>query len=241
MTFFHFNRALLFGRVLVGLSLLGTVILSFDLLGRTWDAAQGPAEVRLLLVTVKPNLFPILSAVKGGWDDGAAGRHRPERGPLPALVPGARGFALAADPQMPLLRYNEPAPWKRVALLYLGASDDLFSLLWIVFISVGSWQLWRLLRDVTPTTPFTFANARRLAGLALLVLVLNLAEYLAYVALRALVPVFHIPELAEPLGHYVQLNTGNTLPGVATGIMLAVIAAVYRHGVELSQEAELVI
>ena len=108
-------------------------------------------------------------------------------------------------------------------------------------MAVGSWQLWRLLLDVIPATPFTLANSRRLAKLALLVLSLGLTQTVSYVAIRALVPIFHVPGLVEPLSHYVHLNTENILPSYLVGIMLAVISAVYRRGVELSQEAELII
>ncbi|AMJ64694.1 DUF2975 domain-containing protein [Hymenobacter sp. PAMC 26628] len=211
------------------------------MIGKTYEAATGNPEVRLALNTTSPNLFSAAHDMNAGFEDGAAGRPmRPERGPLPALS-AAVGFELAADPHTPLLRYREPNPWKRVALLHLGAADGLFSLSWLVFIGVGSWLLWHLLLDVTPETPFTRANARRLARLALLVLLLGQAQHLAYLALRALVPAFHTPGVAETLNHYVRLNTDDSLPGTWSGVMLAVIAVVYRRGVELSQEAELVI
>lgn len=238
-----FSSLLVLCRVVVGLCLLFVVVFAFELLGRTWTVAQdGPVEVRLQLDTTAPNLFSAIHDFNAGAQDGFQGKpHRPQRGPLPALLPGATDFVLAADPQMPLLRYNEPSPWKRVALLQLGASDNLLSLAWIVFLIIGSWQLWRLLIDVTPATPFTLASSRRLSRLALLVLGLNLTESLSYLALRALVPVFQAPGLAEPFSHYVRLNTENFLPNSWVGIMLAVIAIVYRRGVELSREAELTI
>ncbi|WP_345056128.1 DUF2975 domain-containing protein [Hymenobacter glaciei] len=123
----------------------------------------------------------------------------------------------------------------------MGASNEYQSLAWGAFLAVGSWLLWQLLLDVTPATPFTFTNARRLRGLGLLVLGLDFAQELAYLAVRALVPPFRVPGLTEPLSHYVRLNTETTLPGWEVGLMLLVIAAVYQRGVELSREAELVI
>lgn len=238
-----FSSLLFFCRVVVGLCLLCAVMFSFQLLGRTWTVAQdGPTEVRLQLDVMTPNLFSALYDMKAGWQDGSNNKpHRPQRGPLPALMPEATSFVLAADQQMPLLRYNEPNPWKRVALLHLGASDNLFSLALVVFLSVGSWQMWCLLIDVTPATPFTRANGQRLSKLALLVLGLNLTESLSYLALRGIIPVFNAPGLAEPLSHYVRLSTENSLPNPWVGIILAVIAVVYRRGVELSREAELTI
>ncbi len=82
---------------------------------------------------------------------------------------------------------------------------------------------------------------RRLKQLALLVLGAHFWEKAAYMLVRALVPTFRAPGLAETLNHYVRLNTENTLPNVWVGIGLVILALVYRRGVELSQEAELVI
>lgn len=107
--------------------------------------------------------------------------------------------------------------------------------------ALGSWLLLQLLRDVTPATPFTSANARRLLHLALLVLMLNLWDYVARTVVLLLVPAFRIAELTVPLSHYVRLNADEVVPGFWVGFMLLIIAAVYQRGVELSHEAELVI
>jgi Protein of unknown function (DUF2975) len=230
-------------RVIVGLSLFSTFVFACQLVGMALDVPfSSDKEVRLCLDTRRPNMFSATHAVKSGFENGKSNNLQPPRQLLlPRLQASTTGFELTANPQAPVLRYQEPNPWKRLALLLLGASDDLFSLSWILLLGIGSWQLWRLLLDVTPATPFALANSRRLATVALLVLSLNLAEEISYVAVRSLMPDFHAPGLVEPLSHYVQLSTENTLPNVMVGIMLAIIAAVYRRGVELSQEAELVI
>ncbi|OGX89170.1 hypothetical protein BEN49_09545 [Hymenobacter coccineus] len=229
-------------RVLTGIFLFAAFGSLCGLIGKTYDSATGSPEVRLVLYTTTPNLFSAAHDMNAGFEDGFAGRpHRPERGPLPGLRASAESFELAADPNTPLLRYREPNAWKRVALLYLGAADSYLSLSWVILISVGSWLLWGLLRDVTPETPFTRANAQRLVRLVLLVLLLSQAQHLAYLALRALVPAFHAPGVADTLNHYVRLNTDDSIPNPLLGVMLAVIAIVYRRGVELSQEVELVI
>ena len=239
---FGLKNMLLLSQVFVGMFLCVAFNSLFQLVGKTYDAVSGGPEVRLVLYTTTPNLFSTAHYMNAGFEDGFASRPpRPERGPLPALRAATTGFELAADPHAPLLRYREPSTCKRLALLYLGAADGHFSLSWIVLISVGSWLLWGLLRDVTPGTPFTHANARWLAQLALLVLLLSQAQHLAYLGLRALVPAFHAPGVAETLNQYVRLNTDDSLPSSWVGIMLAIIAAVYRCGVKLSQEAELVI
>lgn len=239
---FGLKSMLLVSRVFVGIFLFTAFGSLCQLVSKTYDVASGGPEVRLVLFTTKPNLFPAAHDMNAGFEDGLAGRpRRPERGPLPALRAATTGFELAADPHAPLLRYREPSTYRRLALLYLGAADGYFSLSWVILISMGSWLLWGLLRDATPETPFTHANARRLAQLALLVLLLSQAQYLAYLGLRALVPASHAPGVAETLNHYVRLNTDDNLPSSWVGVMLAIIAAVYRCGVELSQEAKLVI
>ncbi|OGX84789.1 hypothetical protein BEN47_15745 [Hymenobacter lapidarius] len=243
MAFLHLTSLLHVCRLLVMLSRLGALVAALILVFKTVDVIAGKPEVRLVLNTTTPNLFPALHDFVAGFYDGAAGKsHRPERGPLPALRAGTSGFEVAADPQAPLLRYEEPSPWKRLVLLYLGASDDYLSLAWVVFFGVVSWLLHRLLQDVKPSTPFTLANAHRLRILGLWILgPIYFGQALSYLALRALIPDFYTPNLAEPLSHYVRLNTEASLPGWEIGLMLLVIAAVYQRGVELSREAELVI
>ncbi|GAA4042227.1 hypothetical protein GCM10022409_30270 [Hymenobacter glaciei] len=225
-----------FTRPLAYLLLLASGFEVILLLART-VAAFDSAPVELTLYTTDPNIFPTLHAIHAGL----VGDSRPSR-TVQLYEPAVKSpFEIASNPQALVLRYHEPSAERRVALLYLGASNEYQSLAWGAFLAVGSWLLWQLLLDVTPATPFTFTNARRLRGLGLLVLGLDFAQELAYLAVRALVPPFRVPGLTEPLSHYVRLNTETTLPGWEVGLMLLVIAAVYQRGVELSREAELVI
>lgn len=238
MPFLPLASLLRFSRPLAFIFLLGGGVAALVLLVRT-VAAFDDTPVQLTLNTTTPNIFSAWHDVQEGWADGY--NYRPMRNVHQAPLASKHPFDLVGDPQAPVLRYNEPSTMKRLALLYLGASNDYQSLAWVVFFAVGSWLLWQLLLDVTPTTPFTFANARRLRGLGLLVLGLDTAQELAYLAVRALVPPFQAAGLAEPLSHYVRLNTETNLPGWEVGLILLVIAAVYQRGVELSREAELVI
>ena len=238
MCFLPLASLLRFSRPLAFIFLLGGVMAAILLLVRT-AAAFDDTPVQLSLNTTTPNIFSALHDVKAGWSDGY--NRRPTRTMLPVKLTTTMPFELGADPQAPALRYHEPSAGRRLALLYLGASNDYQSLAWVVFFGVSSWLLWQLLLDVTLATPFTFANARRLRNLGLLVLGLDLTQELAYLAVRALVPPFRVPGLAEPLSHYIRLNTETTLPGWEVGLLLLVIAAVYQRGVELSREAELVI
>ena len=227
-----------FSRPLAFVFLLGGGVAAIILLSRTVAASDNPT-VQLTLNTTDPNVFPALHAMQRGFVDGY--NHRAARtAQLPERADQGP-YEITADPHAPILRYREPSTGRRMTLLYLGAANEYQSLAWVVFFGVGSWLLWQLLLDVTPATPFTLANARRLRGLGLLVLGLDFAQELAYLAVRALVPPFRSPDLAEPLSHYVRLNTETTLPGWEVGLVLLVIAAVYQRGVELSREAELVI
>lgn len=238
MRFLPLASLLRFSRPLAFIFLLGGILAAVLLLFRT-VAVFDDAPVQLALNTTTPNIFSAVHDIQAGLSDGYHGR--PARTASQVALAAATPFELGADPQAPALRYHEPSAGRRLVLLYLGASNDYQSLAWVVFFGVGSWLLWQLLLDVTLATPFTFANARRLRNLGLLVLGLDLAQELAYLVVRALVPPFRVPGLAEPLSHYVRLNTETTLPGWEVGLMLLVIAAVYQRGVELSQEAELVI
>ena len=241
MAFLHFSNMLRVGLSLAALFVLGAFLISCVFIVRSFDSFADKQEVSLTLDTNDPNLFSAIHAVKAGYEDGRDDKPLPRRYPLPKLQANVGSFELLADPQAPLLRYQEPNPWKRWTLLCLGASDQELSLAWVLYFALGSWLLLQLLLDVTPATPFTFANARRLRGLGLLVLGLDLVQEVAYLVVRALVPTFQTPGLAEPLSHYVRFSTETTLPGWEVGVLLLIIAAVYRRGVELSQEAELTI
>ena len=242
MAFLHFSNMLRVGLSLAALFVLGAFLISCVFIVRSFDSFADKQEVSLTLDTNDPNLFSTIHAVKAGYEDGRDDKPLPRRRyPLPKLQANVGSFELLADPQAPLLRYQEPNPWKRWTLLCLGASDQELSLAWVLYFALGSWLLLQLLLDVTPATPFTFANARRLRGLGLLVLGLDLVQEVACLVVRALVPAFQTPGLAEPLSHYVRFSTETTLPGWEVGVLLLIIAAVYRRGVELSQEAELTI
>lgn len=246
MAFLRLSFLLHLGRALVAFFVLAAGFAALLLLARSVDATTGDSDVRLVLDTNYPNMFTAIHAMETGLVAGGKANLGNNSGSSPqkntqTVKAITTGFALTTDPQTPVLRYHEPSSWKRLALLHLRASNDYQSLAWVVFFAVGSWLLWRLLLDVRAATPFTFANAHRLRGLGLLVLGLNVGQELAYLAVRALVPSFRTPSLAEPLSHYVRLNTETSLPGWEVGLMLLIIAAVYQRGVELSREAELVI
>lgn len=222
-------------------ALLGAGILAIQLLAGV-VAVSSQAEVRLQLQTTRPALFGFWHDMQQGYNDGKAGQRRPEREVRPALqLAAGPAFELAADPATPVLRYHEPSTRRRVALLLLGALPDGQSVAGLLLVGLGGWLLLQLLRDVTPAAPFTPANARRLYLLTLLVLGLNLWDYVARVVVLLLVPAYQAPGVAAPLNQYVSLNADELVPGFLVGFILFIIAAVYQRGVVLSQEAELII
>lgn len=228
-------------RWLVLATLLATGILVMQLLAGAVAVGSQP-EVRLQLQTDRPALFSFWHGMQQGYADGKAGQRRPEREVRPALqLAAGRTFELAADPATPVLRYHEPSALRREALLLLGALPDGQSVAGLLLVGLGGWLLLQLLRDVTPAAPFTPANARRLYLLTLLVLALNLWDYVARVAVLLLVPAYRAPGVAAPLNQYVSLNSDEWVPGFLVGFILFIIAAVYQRGVVLSQEAELII
>lgn len=238
--FFTPFNAINLGRGFAYVFVAGAVVWAMVFAGKTFNLLVNGPEVKLVLTERAGHRFAPPSSLTKRTET------KPSDKPVnPLFSPHdfkADDFALTAFPETLVVRYNEQNPLKRVALFFLGASEhDVLSLAAVLYFTVGSWLLLKLLVDVKIETPFTLVNAQRLRKLALLVLLLHLAKYPARLAVEALVPAFHAPGIIEPLGHYVRLNTETTLPGAEVGIMLAVIAAVYKRGVELSQEAELTI
>lgn len=239
MATFYLPLVIRITRVLLTLLLVSSVILSLGLLGQMAEAASTP-EVRLQLDTRTPNMLGFWHEMQAGFADDQQHQRRANRGPLPAL-PATATYELAANSQAPLLRYREPSAWKRVVLLALGALDDGLSVASLALLAGGCWLLLGLLRKATPATPFVAANARRLVLLAALIALLNLWQYVAYALVWALVPAYRAANLAAPLSHYVRLGGDELVPGYVVVFMLLIIAAAYRRGAVLAQEAELVI
>ena len=247
MTFLALPKLLRTGMMRVGLFLafffsLGALFSVFALVIITFRTAFGDPEVSLMLDRDSPNVFSTVYEIKAGW---AAADQPPKtlakRQQLLVSGRDSTYIELTPNAHAPLLRYVERNAWKRVALLFLGALDGIMSLAWIIYFSLGSWLITLLLLDVTPATPFTYSNARRLRSLGIIVLGINILQWLGYFLVQELVPAFQAPGLAEPLSHYVRFSTETMLPGWEVGVILLIIAAVYRRGVELSQEAELTI
>ena len=230
------------GLFLAFLFSLGALFSVFGLAITTFLVASGDSEVSLMLDRDSPNVFSTVYEIRAGWA-AAKQPQKPSANRQQLLVIGRDSARLELTPQTyaPLLRYVEHNAWKRVALLYLGALNGFISLAWVIYFCLSSWLITLLLLDVTPATPFTYGNARRLRSLGIMVLGINILQELGYFLVRELVPAFKAPGLDEPLSHYVRFSTETMMPGWEVGVIFLIIAAVYRRGVELSQEAELVI
>ena len=116
------NRYLLFllrfTKGLTGVFVIMAAFLTLSLCGKMVDAASQP-EVQSALDTKRPNIFEAWHETQAGFTDGLNGRHRPERGPLPART--AASFDVQAYPYAQVLRYREPSDAKRMLLQVLGA------------------------------------------------------------------------------------------------------------------------
>jgi hypothetical protein len=151
------------------------------------------------------------------------------------------GYELLTNTNQQILRYQEPDFGKRLILLWLGASYSTQGLGAAVALSGIIWLLWQLVRGVTPAAPFTQANARRLRWIALLLLGWIVWQEIAHALLPFLLPSFTAHHLPLPLVRYVELNGDAQTPSIWLVSVLAIIALIYRRGVELQQEAELTV
>ena len=75
-----------------------------------------------MLDTTTPNVFSALHDMRAGWSNGC--NNRPARTAQRLQLAITSSFEVVADPQAPLLHYHEPSAGRRLALLYLGASNE---------------------------------------------------------------------------------------------------------------------
>ncbi|UYZ62803.1 DUF2975 domain-containing protein [Hymenobacter weizhouensis] len=218
--------------------------------GHTTGHPSVPADTMTLRLNLAhPHYYTFEGTVrdmKRGWQDAqqdALAVPRPAPFTPDSVAPSFNrsGFELLADTDQQIVRYREPSLWRRVALLWLGASHETMALSTALILTALTWLLWRLLRDVTPATPFTQTNARRLRQMLLLIVGWIVWQQLAHLFLSFLMPAFSLQNLALPVARYVELNGDAQAPEMWMVMVLSVVALMYRRGVELSQEAELTI
>ncbi|OUJ69194.1 hypothetical protein BXP70_26770 [Hymenobacter crusticola] len=157
--------------------------------------------------------------------------------------PGLHYFVAKSNQQR--LIYREPNVAKRLVLNLLGVNNSSLSrssLALALFSMLTGRMLFHMLRDLRLDTPFTELNARRIRGLALLMIGIDVYEYLALNALRILVPAFPLGDGTGTVTPYIILDP--SLGGFGSwkfGLVLLVIAAIYQRGVQMAREAELTI
>ena len=171
-----------------------------------------------------------------------------QRGQLNArAVPTApnRPYLVDKSKQQRLI-YHEPSAAKRLALALLGVTNSSLgraSLITLLFAMLAGRLIYHMLRDMRLATPFTEANARRIRWLALLVLGIDAYAFLAHKALQALVPAFaYGAGGSNTVTPYIVLDPA---PGGwgswKFGLLLLIVAVVYKRGVAMAREAELTI
>jgi hypothetical protein len=142
------------------------------------------------------------------------------------------------------LVYRERNLGKRLGLLLLGMTNHsahrasvplmLYSMLTGLFI-------YRILHDLHLESPFTEVNARRIRWLGLLMIGIDVYQYLEFLYLRAIVPPLPMPGEQGIVTRYLVLDPGTEFGGWKFGLVLLVVAAVYRRGVMMAREAELTV
>lgn len=215
--------------------------------GRSFRLPTNTVTLQLNLARPHHNFIQdIVEGAMDGWHATTPGQLKIRR-PAPfapdSVAPqfNSAGYELLTNTNQQVLRYQEPAFGKRLALLWLGASHSTTGLGAALALSGIILLLWKLVRGVTPATPFTQANARRLRWIALLTLGWIIWQEIAHALLPLLLPSFTAEHLPLPLARYVELNGDAQTPDIWAVSVLAVIALIYRRGVELQQEAELTV
>lgn len=234
--------AYLVGACLVGLFLLVRSVTALSP-GQHDGLADGPGStVTIRLDTSRPRQLTLLGDAITGFEDGASGRPEPSAYRIPTPYSSRlSGYELHPNRYQQLLRYPEPNPWKRLLLLQLGFTDTYLSFQLFAFLLISSLLLVLITRNVRRHGAFTSANARYIWWLGLLLIGSDAYQVFAYWLVRFVVPPFKAAGLAAPLNRYALLNNTLEYGGWVAGMMLLIIALVYRQGVKLHQEAELTV
>ena len=171
------------------------------------------------------------------------GRDSPRPGiDQPVTEPPTVHYLVDKSQQQRLI-YHEPSSTKRLALALLGVNNSSLgraSLMLLLFAMLSGRLFYHMLQDMRHDTPFTAVNARRIRWLALLVLSLDAYEWVARKALQLLVPAFHYGAGTVTPHIILDPNLGDW-GSWKFGLVLLVVAIVYKRGVEMAHEAELTI
>ncbi|TGE21822.1 DUF2975 domain-containing protein [Hymenobacter aquaticus] len=153
-------------------------------------------------------------------------------------------YRLVRHSEQVSLKYMERNRGKKVALELLGVLNSAggrSSLPLIVYSMLTGMLLYRILNEMQIESPFTEKNARRIRWLALLMVGVDLYQYLARITLAALLPPVPVPGHSGTAAQYMVLDVGPETGAWKFGLVLLVIAAVYQRGVVMAEEAELTV
>jgi hypothetical protein len=157
-------------------------------------------------------------------------------------MPGT--FRLVPKSQKLALVYVERSFGKRVALMLLGVNNHAGgrgSVVLTLYSMLTGMLLYRILNEMRIESPFTEKNARRIRWLGLLMIGVDLYQYVAFRYMLSIVPHFRAPGLQGTVLQYLTLDPAEETGAWKFGLVLLVIAAVYQRGVIMAQEAELTV
>ncbi|UOQ53435.1 DUF2975 domain-containing protein [Hymenobacter cellulosivorans] len=157
-------------------------------------------------------------------------------------MPGT--FRLVPKSQRLALVYVERSFSKRVGLMILGLnnhSGGRGSVVLTLYSMLTGMLLYHILTDMSLASPFTEKNARRIRWLGLLMIGVDVYQYIAFRYMLSIVPHFRAPGLKGTVLEYLTLDPAEETGAWKFGLVLLVIAAVYQRGVVMAQEAELTV
>jgi hypothetical protein len=158
--------------------------------------------------------------------------------------PAAYPHQLVPKSEKLALVYRERDYGKLLGLNLLGITNKAMgrtSVPLLLYSMLTALTLYRILHDTRLESPFTEVNARRIRWLGVLMIGIDVYQYLAYAYLRAIVPALPLPGHAQPTTQYLVLDPATAGGSWKFGLVLLVVAAVYQRGVELAREAELTV
>lgn len=141
------------------------------------------------------------------------------------------------------LRFNSSAAWIEGGILFLTIAA-------IFYIGVILWFSRKVVLSLQNNSPFTFENYRRLRLIGILVLILDPLKWIVSLLIRIWVNSnFILPLGGKSLANYLGYHFGFTLGSadsflynsVLFGLIILVIAQVFRHGLDMKEEQDLTI
>ncbi|TGE27226.1 DUF2975 domain-containing protein [Hymenobacter metallicola] len=157
-------------------------------------------------------------------------------------MPGT--FRVVPKSQKLALVYVERSFGKRVGLMLLGVNNHAggrSSVAFALYSMLTGMLLYRILNEMQIESPFTEKNARRIRWLGLLMIGVDLYQYVAFRYMLSIVPHFRAPGLRGTVLQYLTLDPAEETGAWKFGLVLLVIAAVYQRGVIMAREAELTV